>query len=73
VVVERRRLDGDERPALGDGRLWLLADRESAERVVGIDLGGEHCEHRRIMPNRGGGRRLLATDEIPVNIWSQQT
>jgi hypothetical protein len=47
MVVERGGLDGDRRPAVGDGRLGVLTERQALQRVVGVGLCGGYGEHVR--------------------------
>ena len=45
VVVQRRGLDGHDGPPVGHLGLGALPDPQPAQRVVGVDLLGEHGQH----------------------------
>ena len=52
VVVQRGGLDRDDRPSLGRDRIGPLTDHQPAQRIAGVDAGGEDGEHRPIMTHR---------------------
>ena len=72
VMVERRRLAGDGRPAGLRVRFGLLADGQAAERILPIDRGCKDGKHfatslpidrirsmRPVLVARPGGRALI--------------